>query len=76
MRAVWVKSLVYTRRVSTSTKVRAVCSKYDVNIEEMIADGGFGFHKTKVKVSFLKPEKVNMLIFLWKKCKHGHRQPV
>ncbi len=44
MRAVWVKSLVYTRRVSTSTKVHAVCGKYDVNIEEMIADGGFGFH--------------------------------
>ncbi len=36
MRAVWVKSLVYTRRVSTSTKVRTVCGKYDVNIEEMI----------------------------------------
>ncbi len=31
MRAVRVKSLVYTRRVST-------------NIEEMIADEGFGFH--------------------------------
>ncbi len=50
MRVVRVKSLLYTRCVSTSTststKVRI--SKYDVNIEEMIADGGFGFH-AKVK---------------------------
>ncbi len=48
MRAVWVKSLVYTRRVSTSAKVRAACGKNDANIEETIADGGFGFH-AKVK---------------------------
>ncbi len=39
---------VYTRRVSTSAKVREVRSKNDANIEEMIADGGFGFH-AKVK---------------------------
>ncbi len=32
----------------------------------MVVDRGFGFH-AKVKVSFLKPEKVNMLMFLWKK---------
>ncbi len=31
-------------------------AKNDVNIEEMIADVGFGFHA--VRVSFLKPEKV------------------
>ncbi len=49
----------YTRRVSTNGENYA-------NIEEIIADGGFGFHWSKVKVSFLKPEKVNMLIFLWK----------
>ncbi len=59
---------VYTRRVSTSTKVCAARSKDYENIEEMIADVGFGFH-AKVKVSFFKPEKVNMLIFFWKKCK-------
>ncbi len=48
MQAVRVKSLVYTRRVSMSAKVRAACGKKDVNIEEMIADGGFGF-QAKVK---------------------------
>ncbi len=46
MRAVRVKSLVYTRRVSMS--VTAQRGKNDVNIEEIIADGGFGFH-AKVK---------------------------
>ncbi len=40
-----------------------------MNIEEKIADGGFGFH-AKVKVRLLKPEKVNMFVFLRKKCKH------
>ncbi len=53
----------YTHRVSTSAK-GARC-KNSVNIEEMIADEGFGFH-AEVKVIFLKPEKVNRLIFLWK----------
>ncbi len=48
MRAVRVKSLVCTRRVSMSVKVRAACGKNDANIEEMITDGGFGFH-AKVK---------------------------
>ncbi len=47
MQAVRVKSLVYTRRVSMSA-IRAACGKKDVNIEEMIADGGFGF-QAKVK---------------------------
>ncbi len=56
MRAVQVKRLVYT----------LYAGKNDANTEEIIADGGFGFH-AKVKVSFLKPEKVNMLIFLSKK---------
>ncbi len=60
------KSLVYTRSVSTSANAHAAHGKNDVNIEEMIADVGFGFH-AKVKVSFLKPEKVNMLVFLCKK---------
>ncbi len=49
-----------------SVKVCAARGKNNVNIEEMIADRGFGFH-AKVKVSFLKPEKVNMLVFLRKK---------
>ncbi len=53
----------YTHRVSTSTKVRTARCKNSVNIEEIIADEGFGFH-AEVKVSFLKPEKVNRLIFL------------
>ncbi len=48
MIAVRVKSLVYSRRVSTTAKVRAACGKDDTNIEEMIADVGFGFH-AKVK---------------------------
>ncbi len=47
-RVVLVKSLVYTRHVSTSAKVRAACSKNNANIEEIIVDGGFGFH-AKVK---------------------------
>ncbi len=51
---------------------RAARSKKDAHIEEMIADGGVGFH-VKVKVSFLKPD---MLIFLWKKSKHDHQQTV
>ncbi len=38
MRAVRVKSLVYTRREC------AACARNYMNIEEMIADGGFGFH--------------------------------
>ncbi len=61
MRAVRVKSLVYTRRVSMSANAQR--GKNDVNIEEIITDVGICFH-AKVKVSFLKPEK------------HGHRQPV
>ncbi len=48
MRAVRVKSLLYTCRLSTSAKVRGARGKNDVNIEEMIAGGGFGFH-AKVK---------------------------
>ncbi len=48
MRAVHVKSLVYTCHVSTSAKVHSVRGKNDENIEEIIADGDFGFH-TKVK---------------------------
>ncbi len=43
MRAVRVKSLLYTRRLSTSAKVRAARGKNNANIEEMIADGRFGF---------------------------------
>ncbi len=46
---------------SVSAKVHATRGKNYTNIEELIADEGFGFH-AKVKVSFLKPEKVNMLI--------------
>ncbi len=44
MRAVRVKSPLYTRRLSTSAKVRAARGKNDTNIEEMIADGRFGIH--------------------------------
>ncbi len=47
MQAVRVKSLVCTRRVSMSA-IRAACGKNDANIEEMITDGGFGFH-AKIK---------------------------
>ncbi len=65
----------YTHRISTSTKLCAARCKNSVNIEEIIADERLDFHDV-VKVSFLKPEKVNMLIFLWKKCTHGHRQTV
>ncbi len=46
MRAVRVKSLVYTRRVSMSANLQR--GKNDVNIAEIIVDGGFGFH-AKVK---------------------------
>ncbi len=42
MRVIRVKSLVFTRRVSTSVNVQR--RKNDVNIEEIITDGGFGFH--------------------------------
>ncbi len=49
MRVVQVKSLVYTLRVSTSAKVHAARGKNDAHIEEMMADGGFGFH-AKVKL--------------------------
>ncbi len=60
--------------VSTSAKFCAACGKYYVNIEKMIAEVEFGFHaKVKQKSVFLNQEKVNMLVFLWKKCKHGHR---
>ncbi len=53
MRVVHVKSLVYTCHVSTSAKVHSVRDeeeneKNDENIEEIIADGDFGFH-AKVK---------------------------
>ncbi len=44
----WSEEPVNTRRVSTSVKVLAACGKNNANIEEMIADRGFGFH-TKVK---------------------------
>ncbi len=41
--------------------------KNDVNIEEMVADGGFSFHfEVKSNSVFFNLEKVNMLIFLWK----------
>ncbi len=53
----------YTHRVSTSTKLCAARCKNVANIVEMIADERFGFH-AEVKVSFLKPEKMNMLILL------------
>ncbi len=76
MPAVLVKSLLYTHRLSTNAKVRTARGKNNANIEEMIADGGFGFPAKVKLVSFLEPEKVNMLVFLRKKCKHGHRQPV
>ncbi len=49
MPAVQVKSLVYTLRVSTSAKVHAARDKNHAHIEEMMADGGFGFH-AKVKL--------------------------
>ncbi len=39
---------VYTRRVSKSVKVRAPRAKNYANIEEKIAEGGFGFF-AKVK---------------------------
>ncbi len=49
MRAVLVKSLVYRRAVSAQTRRYAqLAEKQSANVEEMIADVGFGFND-KVK---------------------------